>query len=368
MRLARLLGYDFVKRAFDVVASISMLLLLAPLLLCLSILVGAALGRPVVFAQRRPGVHGRLFTLYKFRTMRNVNVDSGLLTNEDRMTSLGRFLRSTSLDELPSLWNVARGDMSFVGPRPLRVSYLQRYSTEQRVRHSVRPGLTGLAQVRGRNTLDWEKRIALDIEYVKRRSPALDLAILRDTIKIVFRREGISADGQATMSEFLGPVTTSRVRLEPLSESHLPQRVEWLNHPAVRNGISISFTADIESMAAWHRGIASDCRRDDWVGVDPRDERVVSMCGIRRNDEGGASLYIYVDPERHGRGYGTDTMTLLIARARERDVRYLNLETPSQNGSAIGLYHKLGFVDLGPADGGEKRRMRLDTSTGHRDG
>ncbi|MFK3676455.1 sugar transferase [Microbacterium sp. NPDC090218] len=194
--------YDAVKRALDIVASAIALLLLSPVILVTAILVAVRLGRPVVFAQPRPGRDGRIFTLYKFRSMRAVDASRGWVSDADRLTPFGVRLRSTSLDELPSLWNVLRGDMSVVGPRPLLVEYLDRYTPAQARRHEVRPGITGLAQVSGRNAISWDDKFARDVRYVDRRSVGLDLRIVIATIGSVVRRDGISAEGHATMSRF----------------------------------------------------------------------------------------------------------------------------------------------------------------------
>jgi lipopolysaccharide/colanic/teichoic acid biosynthesis glycosyltransferase len=158
----------------------------------------------VLFRQTRAGLGGRPFRVVKFRTMRDVDPRRGLVTDAERLTPFGRWLRSTSLDELPTLWNVLSGDMTLVGPRPLPVRYLPRYSPTQGRRHEVRPGITGLAQVRGRNLLGWDAKLALDVSYVDARCAALDLRILRDTVVAVLRRDGITAEGEATAPEFLG--------------------------------------------------------------------------------------------------------------------------------------------------------------------
>lgn len=194
--------YDTTKRAIDVAVSAVGLVLTAPIQLVTAGLVLAAHGRPVLFRQERPGRDERIFELVKFRTMRHP--DAAHVTDEDRLTGLGRFLRSTSLDELPSLWNVLKGDMSLIGPRPLRTHYLPLYNAHQARRHAVRPGITGLAQVRGRNLLTWEERFDLDVEYVENRSFRLDFYILRATFATVIRRTGISAQGEATMTPFTG--------------------------------------------------------------------------------------------------------------------------------------------------------------------
>lgn len=196
--------YDILKRTLDVISSSIGLVVLSPVIAGVAITVAVKLGRPVIFAQDRPGLHGRVFRLYKFRTMKNVDAGRGLVSDEDRMTSFGRRLRSTSLDELPTLVNVAKGDMSIVGPRPLLVRYLDRYSPGQARRHDVRPGITGLAQVNGRNGLTWDEKFAYDVQYVQERSLRLDAGILRRTVRSVLVREGISADGHVTMDEFMG--------------------------------------------------------------------------------------------------------------------------------------------------------------------
>ena len=180
------------KRAFDLVAASVALIVLAPLLALTALAIGLLLGRPVIFAQRRPGWHGRPFVLYKFRTMSGARAaDGGLLPDRDRLTRLGRLLRRTSLDELPELINVIRGDMSLVGPRPLLMEYLPRYTREQARRHDVRPGITGWAQLNGRNRLPWERRFALDVWYVDHCSLALDLKIIGLTLLHLVKPAGI---------------------------------------------------------------------------------------------------------------------------------------------------------------------------------
>jgi len=196
--------HDAVQRAVDLCASAVLLVVLSPVLLAVAILVAIGLGRPVLFRQQRPGLHGRAFTLVKFRTMLNTDERRGLITDADRLTALGRFLRATSLDELPTMWNVLRGDMSLVGPRPLLMCYLERYTPHQARRHDVRPGVTGLAQVRGRNALSWEEKFALDVWYVENRTVGLNLRICAETFGKVLRRDGISAGGEVTMPEFTG--------------------------------------------------------------------------------------------------------------------------------------------------------------------
>lgn len=192
-----------IKRAFDLIVVIVTAPLWVPLLGIVALLVRTRLGSPVFFRQERPGLGARIFELVKFRSMRDARDEAGrLLTDAERLTPFGRWLRATSLDELPELWNVLRGDMSLVGPRPLLVQYLARYSPRQARRHEVRPGLTGLAQVMGRNGLTWEEKFAWDVRYVETHGFWLDLKIMVLTIKAVLARSGVSAEGEATMPEF----------------------------------------------------------------------------------------------------------------------------------------------------------------------
>lgn len=196
--------HDRAQRALDVCVAGLALIVLLPVLLVVAVVVSCALGRPVLFRQPRVGRDCNLFTLVKFRTMLDVDPGRGLITDAQRLTRIGRALRATSLDELPTLWNVVRGDMSLVGPRPLLVRYLDRYDSGQARRHDVRPGITGLAQVNGRNAISWDDKFALDVWYVDHRSVALDLRILARTVTTVLRRHGISAQGEATAQEFTG--------------------------------------------------------------------------------------------------------------------------------------------------------------------
>ncbi|GAA1748859.1 sugar transferase [Nostocoides vanveenii] len=192
------------KRLLDLVLAGPAFVLSLPVQALTALAVRVTMGSPVLFRQQRPGLHGEPFEMVKFRTMLVPDPERGLVTDADRMTRVGAFLRSTSLDELPTLWNIVRGDMSVVGPRPLLMQYLDRYTPEQARRHEVRPGLTGLAQVNGRNAISWEEKFAYDVEYVDNHSLVGDLRIIRDTVLQVVRRHGISAEDAPTMPEFLG--------------------------------------------------------------------------------------------------------------------------------------------------------------------
>jgi lipopolysaccharide/colanic/teichoic acid biosynthesis glycosyltransferase len=197
--------YPVIKRSLDILTAGLGLLILSPLLIVIFLLILIQMGRPIIFKQMRPGLNGKPFYMYKFRTMTNEKDEQGNpLSDEQRLTRLGRFLRSTSLDELPELFNVLKGDMSLVGPRPLLMQYLERYTPEQARRHEVKPGITGWAQINGRNAITWEEKFVLDVWYVDNWSLWLDMKILAMTLVKVFRREGISAEGEATMPEFMG--------------------------------------------------------------------------------------------------------------------------------------------------------------------
>lgn len=198
---------NFIKRIMDFMLALAALLILSPVLIIVALLVKFKLGSPVIFKQERPGLNEKIFTMYKFRTMTDEKDDNGnLLPDEVRLTKFGKFLRVSSLDELPELWNILIGDMSIVGPRPLLVEYLELYNEHQEKRHNVRPGLTGLAQVNGRNAISWEEKFNLDVEYVDNVSFIGDWKIIFLTLKKVFIREGISSDTSVTMEPFRGTI------------------------------------------------------------------------------------------------------------------------------------------------------------------
>lgn len=201
-----------IKRLIDIFVALSAMVLFCIPFLILILIIYIKIGAPVVFSQMRPGKHAKPFLLVKFRTMTDARDSNGqLLSDADRLTDFGRFLRASSLDELPELWNVLKGDMSLVGPRPLLMAYLPLYSAEQSFRHNVRPGITGWAQVNGRNNLSWEERFKLDVWYVRNYSMLLDIKILWMTVRKVLLRDGISATGEATMSAFTGSDNINRI-------------------------------------------------------------------------------------------------------------------------------------------------------------
>ncbi len=194
----------FLKRLFDIIAAITGLVLLSPLLLFLAAAARLKIGSPVLFRQQRPGLNGKSFTIYKFRTMDVYDSKGSPLPDDERLPAFGKFLRSTSLDELPELFNVLKGNMSIVGPRPLMTKYLDRYTPEQARRHQVKPGITGWAQVNGRNAVSWEDKFRLDVWYVDNWSLYIDLKIILKSFALVFKRTGVTQDGRATVDEFMG--------------------------------------------------------------------------------------------------------------------------------------------------------------------
>lgn len=198
------------KRALDIALAGTGLILTAPIQLGAAAAIRLSMGKPVLFVQQRPGKDGEVFRMVKFRTMRHVDDSRSLVSDAERLTRVGQLLRSTSIDELPTLWNVVKGDMSLVGPRPLLVQYLDLYSPDQARRHEVRPGLTGLAQISGRNNLSWEDRFRLDVEYVDSWSLLEDFRILLRTVGAVLKRDGIAAEGEATMARFTGSQALSQ--------------------------------------------------------------------------------------------------------------------------------------------------------------
>ncbi|MHB0999194.1 MAG: sugar transferase [Armatimonadota bacterium] len=203
---------QLLKRFLDIVISIIFLVLLFLPMVITAICIAITMGSPILFKQPRPGLHGRIFTLYKFRTMKDAKrQDCTLLPDSERLTRLGNFLRSSSIDELPELWNVLKGDMSLVGPRPLLSEYLDRYTPEQARRHDIRPGITGLAQVNGRNNLSWGSKFKLDVWYVDNQTFMLDVSILFSTVSKVLKRDDISQSGQATVEPFMGYSINERI-------------------------------------------------------------------------------------------------------------------------------------------------------------
>ena len=241
---------DLTKRAVDIIGASVGLIVLAPAIVALWLLIRIKLGAPVIFAQQRPGKEGKIFTLLKFRSMLEENHAKGLITDDQRMTSFGRRLRATSLDELPTLINVFKGEMSLVGPRPLNVEYLELYSDRQARRHEVRPGVTGLAQVNGRNALTWEERFELDIYYVDHHNFWLDLKTIFQTITQVFRKADVESELITTMPIFVGEPPEDGLIEEPMSHRHHALRTAW-THSADTHKIGDYQHLELPNTGCW---------------------------------------------------------------------------------------------------------------------
>lgn len=323
-------SYDRLKRAGDLVVAGVALVLLSPMLLVTAALVKLLLGGKVLFRQQRTGLHREVFEALKFRTMLDPDPERGLVADEDRLTRFGRVLRASSLDELPGLINVVRGDMSLVGPRPLLWQYLERYSEEQARRHDVLPGLTGLAQVSGRNSLTWDDRFDLDLLYLSSRSLWTDLRILLATVPKVLRREGVTEQGEVTMTVFFGPrrIASHEIR------------------PARAGG-----TGDI-------RG--GDGVDSSWEVVERGSGAVVAHCGLTV-DALVAEMRISVvseasDPARV-RAHGAE---MLMGLARERGATLGRLVVDIEHPGAALLPARLGFHSVPPPAGGAAIMLEAD--------
>ncbi|SDS19586.1 sugar transferase [Agrococcus carbonis] len=340
--------YDAVKRSLDVLAAGTGLVLASPVMAATAVVVAATLGRPVLFRQQRPGRGGRPFEIVKFRTMREPDATVGDDNSEARMTRAGSRIRSLSVDELPNLWNVLKGDMSIVGPRPLKTAYLTRYSPRQLRRHEVRPGLTGLAQVSGRNALSWDDRLELDVWYVEHRSLRLDLTVLVRTIGKVLRREGVAEEGHATVREFFGPTPTD-LRLIELAAVGLPARPDGSAAPpggAPGASWALADAATLEVVAGSRQG---DPGRMDWVAVD-RSGRPMTWCGFTELTPTTARIYIVACAEPADRGLIRPTLQLLIARAHDLGLKQLRLEVDAQDAESRRTFADLSFRETGARD------------------
>lgn len=274
-------GYLATKRTLDAIGAGLLLLLLLPVLSVVAVLVRVRLGPPVLFLQQRPGKDEALFTLIKFRSMVQQDSGAGVASDRDRLTHFGKVLRSTSLDELPSLWNILKGEMSFVGPRPLLVSHLPRYSPEQCKRHLVRPGLTGLAQVNGRNLLPWDERLALDVEYVDHMSLRLDLQILLQTVAVALRGTGVSQSAEeVTMEEFFGPMSFPTLTLQPIQGVQGLSGIEVIPECSCGREFHVRDGSTLVEYQNWVtlRNRAPRCH--DWVAVDPGTHTAKAVCGL----------------------------------------------------------------------------------------
>jgi lipopolysaccharide/colanic/teichoic acid biosynthesis glycosyltransferase/RimJ/RimL family protein N-acetyltransferase len=353
----RLQRFNRIKRVVDVAIVVATAPLTTPLTAVVALVVRLRIGRPVLFRQERAGLHDEPFELLKFRTMTDARDPSGeLLPDRERLTAAGRTLRALSLDELPQLANIARGDMSFVGPRPLYVHYLPFYSARERTRHLVRPGLTGLSQVSGRNAVAWDQRLELDATYVERASLRQDFVILVRTVVQVVRGSGVSvlaSDSGEPLSVERSYPSDAAHRLRRLRASDLGWRVHAANHPRIRQFMQWPEGITLESTLRWFEEARVDKDRVDFTAVSREDGAIVAMAGLKRVDgTGTGEFYVFVDPQRHGQGIGRAVTELVLQWATAQpDYDRVTLTVDSRNTAAVRVYTSLGFEVTHRVDG-----------------
>ncbi|MEH0932510.1 GNAT family N-acetyltransferase [Micromonospora sp. CPCC 205558] len=357
-RIRRLGG---AKRCMDIVCGGLLLLLAAPIFLGVTVAILLSDGRPVIFRQSRLGHREVPFELLKFRTMSPAR--EGPSTGRDdrqRLTPLGRFLRSTSLDELPQLLSVLRGDMSLVGPRPLFTRYLPHYREIERLRHVVRPGITGLAQVSGRNHLGWDDRLRMDVDYVTNASLRTDLLILWRTLSQVVRRRDVVVIpgelGEPLDSERTYPILDG-LTLRRLRTSDLDDRVRWMNDPRTQLHTRIE-TVTPTSTREWFDRVRQEADRHDLVVIEATGARAVGMAGLIPRGPGTAEFYVFLDPEQHGRGVGRAASRMVCQWAFDRlALDEITLTVHQDNRAACRIYQSLGFQQTATDHG--RRSMTL---------
>jgi|GEM_PF-426107 len=360
------------KRALDVLAVLLVSPVALPVGLATAVAVRLRLGRPVLFRQQRVGMHAQLFDVLKFRSMTDVRDDSGeLLPDQARLTSLGRLLRRASLDELPQLLNVLRGDMSLVGPRPLLPQYLPHYRPDEARRHDVRPGITGLAQVSGRNGLGWDDRLALDVRYV-------DTATTRDDLRILVRTvvDALRGSGVATVAGLTGePLDVERsypvvggVSMRRFAERDVTTRVRWMSHEATRRYMRLPTDLTEDDTRRWLAKVYNDPSRHDWVAYEVATGRAIAMLGLRDDArDGWPELYLFVDPDRRGERLGTRTLHVLVRWLEaQRTYRGCRLSTAAGNTAARRLYERMGFQETHSEQDG-RTHMVLHVATHRND-
>ncbi|WP_216694820.1 GNAT family N-acetyltransferase [Dietzia psychralcaliphila] len=338
------------KRAFDLAVLVVSSPLTLPIGLATALAIWLTDGTPVLFRQERAGVDGRAFHVLKFRTMSETRGASGeLLSDRDRLTKVGRILRQTSLDEVPQLINVLRGEMSIVGPRPLYMRYVPHYTEREKTRLDALPGITGLAQTSGRNAAGWRKRLDFDVQYVERNSLIGDIRICLQTALKAVRSEGVSI----IAGESGDPLDVERqhpsqggLYLRKLYSRDLPLRVKWMTDQRVRRHMSLPENVTLESTNAWYIKIGTNPNRYEFA-VEDCEGQVVAMTGLRAQSEGSpAEFYIFVEPDSHGQGIGQIATQLTVAHARNlSSIPSITLTVARANIRAIQIYRKLGFSE-----------------------
>lgn len=312
----RLERFNRRKRVVDLVLVTILLPIVLPLFVIIAVGLSIRQGRPVLYSQERLGFQEQVFKLYKFRTMTNARDDSGrLLPDQDRLTVVGTLLRRTSLDELPQMINVLRGDMSLVGPRPLFPRYQPFYTERERMRHMVRPGITGWAQVHGRNFAGWNKRFELDVYYVERASLWVDGLVLLKTLKRLIQRRDVavvaSTSGKPLDLE-RSYLFDKELYMRELRKDELSVRVSWMNDPSTRRYMRLAEEITLEATIAWFERNRGRPGRHDFVVVDRKTDEALAMTGLRQIRERTAESYIIVSPLRRGAGIGTRAQKLLL--------------------------------------------------------
>lgn len=344
------------KRAIDLICIVLSGPVTAMVGLATACVVRARLGSPVIYRQQRIGRDGEPFDVLKFRTMTDaVDVEGHPLPDRDRMTPFGGLLRKSSLDELPQLLSVLRGDMALVGPRPLLPAYLPCYTQREGLRHTVRPGLTGLAQVSGRNSLTWDDRLELDVQYVEALSLRLDASIILKTLRKLFVASGVSViagETGAPLNVERSFPRSERIRLRRLARGDLLARTQWMSHPTTTRYTRIPIGITVDSTETWFQTAIHDRDRMDFVAADRSGERV-AMVGVKRQaDSGAGEFYIFVNPARTGEGFGREATRLVMDWALgSGGYRSLVLEVHTENLAARKIYDGLGWTPAGEADG-----------------
>lgn len=344
----RLAAFNLLKRRIDLAILIVTGPVMLPVILVIYLLLRRRQGLPVLFKQERVGLDEQIFYILKFRTMSDARDASGeLLPDEKRVTPLGKVLRRTSLDELPQLLNILRGDMSFVGPRPLYPQYLPYYTDEEATRHRVRPGITGLAQVNGRNGLRWEERLTFDTEYVRQASLLLDAKIILKTIAKVVRRADVSVAPGTTGGRHLHMYrsfpTYGQFRLRPLERRDLEERVRWISDPSTRRYMSIVGTVTRDSTEKWFDNHMNNSAKHDMAVVETTTDQVVAMVGMDDAAPRRGYTYIMVNPDFRGRGIGEVAQRLLYEWAfTHRGYAEVLSSVHKENKASVRIHMKLG--------------------------
>ena len=356
------------KRAFDTAAIVAASPVVVPVAALTALAVRVKMGSPVLFTQKRIGLNEKPFTLLKFRSMLPETDKGGNpIPNEQRLTSFGRVLRKSSLDEIPQLLNVLLGDMSLVGPRPLLPEYLPFYTDAERARHTVRPGITGLAQTEGRNGLSWDVRLSLDADYAANASLLVDLKILARTVIGVFTARGVNPDISST-GVFLHhhrDVSAPQLRIRPVTEKDLETRVRWFNDPRMTPTMVFPEKITLEGTKRWFTAVSDDSGREDFTLVHRESGEILGFVGYRpMGNPSVPEVYVAANPDRLGVGLGS-AMIQLITDHIGATGRYTGAigEMFRSNPAVIRSFEKAGYEETDAPDNPERMRMQIRFSS-----